>query len=223
MTRDGGATGIVLAGGAASRFGSDKLAAAYDGRTLLDRALAAAEAVCDELVVVAGQGAAPDTGRRAVPVRVIHDPEPYRGPRAGLLAGIEAATRPMALVVGGDMPWVRPPFLRALLGRLASDPRGAVAPILYGVLRPLPCAVRVAAIRARNPGREGSMLALLETLGVAPLAELAWRPVDPDGESLQDVDRPEDLAGPVELPVRGWMATWAHRQASGQKPDDPAR
>ena len=67
------------------------------------------------------------------------------------------------------------------------------------------------------------MLALLETLEVAPLAELAWRPVDPDGESLQDVDRPDDLAGPVELPIRGWMATWAHRQASGQKPDDPAR
>ncbi len=222
MTRDGGATGIVLAGGAASRFGADKLAAVYDGRTLLDRALGAAEAVCDELVVVVGQGAAPpDTGTRSVPIRVIHDPEPHRGPRAGLLAGIDAATRPLALVVGGDMPWLRPPFLRALLDRLASDQRGASAPILYGVLRPLPCAVRVAAVRARSPRRDGSMLALLETLEVAPLAELAWRPFDPDGESLQDVDRPEDLAGPVELPVRGWVATWAHRQVPERMPDEP--
>lgn len=209
MTRDGGTTGIVLAGGAASRFGSDKLAAALDGRTLLQRAVAALETVCDELVVVAGPGTTPNTRALSAPLRVIHDTETFPGPRAGLLAGIAAASHPLALVVGADMPWLRPAFLSMLLDRVAADERGAAAPVLYGILQPLPCAIRVASVRAASPGTRGSLLALIEALRVAPLAELAWRAVDPNGESLQDVDRPEDLAGPWDLPVRGWAATWA--------------
>jgi molybdopterin-guanine dinucleotide biosynthesis protein A len=46
--------GVVLAGGKSSRFGSDKALARIDGRTLLDRALAALEPQC-QAVVVAGR------------------------------------------------------------------------------------------------------------------------------------------------------------------------
>ncbi len=209
MRHEGGTTGIVLAGGAASRFGSDKLAAALEGRTLIQRAADALEAVCDELVVVAGQGQAPVIDARSPGVRVVHDSEAFPGPRAGIFAGVQAASHPLALVVGADMPWLRPAFLQALLDRLRTDERGAAAPILYGILQPLPCAIRVAALRDAAIAPHGSVLGLLEALRVAPLAELDWRAVDPGGESLQDVDRPEDLAGPWDLPARGWVATWA--------------
>lgn len=216
MTQDQGITGIVLAGGAATRFGSDKLAASFGGRTLLRRAVDALEAACDEVIVVAAPGTEPDPGPRVRPLRVLHDTAPFPGPRAALLAGIEAAAHPVAVVAGADMPWLRPAFLGALVERLARDDRAAVAPILYGILQPLPCALRVGAVRDAAPQPDGSLLALLERVGVAPLPELEWREVDPAGESLQDVDLPGDLAGPLELPVRGWMATW-----SGQRGGSP--
>jgi hypothetical protein len=56
--------------------------------------------------------------------------------------------------------------------------------------------------RAARPGPAGSLHALLGALGVAPLAEATWRAVDPAGQSLRDLDRPEQLAGPVHLPRR---------------------
>lgn len=41
-------SGIVLAGGRASRFGSDKLIAEFDAVPLLDRAVAAIASSCSE-------------------------------------------------------------------------------------------------------------------------------------------------------------------------------
>jgi molybdopterin-guanine dinucleotide biosynthesis protein A len=209
VTRDGGVSGIVLAGGAASRFGSPKLTAILDGRPLLEHTLEAVAAACDEAIVVAAPGARPVFAQRSIPVRVVHDPEPLAGPRAALLAAAGAARHPLAVVVGGDMPWIRPAFLRALVECLAADHRSAAAPILYGILQPLPFAARVEALRTLGVPAHGSLLGLLEALRVVPLPEPAWRPLDPAGASLQDVDRPEDLAGPLDLPVRGWSATWA--------------
>jgi len=208
VRQERGVTGIVLAGGASTRFGSDKLTARIDGRPLLQHAIDAVAPVSDEIVVVIGQGSEPSVASTR-PVRMIRDADRFPGPRAGLLAGVEAAAYPLAVVAGGDMPWIRPAFLRALLDRLEADDRGAAAPILYGILQPLPCAIRVTAVRVARGHRRGSLLALLEAAGVAPLAELAWRDVDPLGGSLQDVDRPDDLAGPADLPLRGWVATWA--------------
>ena len=48
---------LVLAGGASSRFGSDKLAATLDGRPLLHHALEAVAAVADRIVLVVAPGA----------------------------------------------------------------------------------------------------------------------------------------------------------------------
>jgi hypothetical protein len=38
-------------------------------------------------------------------------------------------------------------------------------------------------------------MALLTALRVMRLGEGTWRPLDPDGSTLRDVDIPEDLSG----------------------------
>lgn len=75
--------GVVLAGGQATRFGSDKALAELGGRTLLSRAFDALNGHC-ELVVIAG--------RERGPGRCIPDwPRPGMGPLAGIAAGLHLA------------------------------------------------------------------------------------------------------------------------------------
>jgi molybdopterin-guanine dinucleotide biosynthesis protein A len=75
--------GVVLAGGQATRFGSDKAMAELGGRTLLSRAFDALSGHC-ELVVVAG--------REQGPGRCIPDwPQTGMGPLGGIAAALHLA------------------------------------------------------------------------------------------------------------------------------------
>lgn len=205
-------SGIVLAGGRSERFGRDKLAEPIAGGTLLDAAVAAVAAVTSEVVVVVAPDGERPLGARSLGarslgerplgdagrIRLIHDPEAFGGPLVGLLAGLEAADEPLALVVGGDMPGLRPAVLALMVATLAETPdTDAVALHDGGRIRPLPLAVRVgratgAALAARARGAR-SLHALLDGLRVEGLAEPAWRALDPGGDTLRDIDRVSDL------------------------------
>ena len=198
------AAGIVLAGGRSSRFGRDKLAAALDGRTLLERAVAAvAAAGADPVLVVL----APEDARPLPPgARRIHDARAHDGPLAGVVAGLAALRRDegdgaraaLAIVVGGDMPTLVPTVLQRLLAAL-DDPAVAAAWLHDGQRpRPLPLALRIA---TATPIAAGLMAAgqrrlrdLPAALGAAIVDPAVWRPLDPTGASLRDVDVESDLA-----------------------------
>lgn len=198
---------IVLAGGASSRFGSDKLAASLDGRPLLHHALEAVAAIADRVVVVVAPGAhAPSVpGSLAARVVVARDAAAFGGPLAGLAAGLAADVTPaageaprIALVVGGDMPALVPAVLRLLVDTLGADPSlvamtlGASRPApLPMVVRPDPARTAIDAILASGGRR--SLLALLEAVPSATLPAETWRALDPVGATLGDVDRPGDL------------------------------
>jgi molybdopterin-guanine dinucleotide biosynthesis protein A len=194
-------SGIVLAGGRSSRFGSDKLIARVDGERLLDRAVAALVELVTEIVIVSEPGATRELPAGVpVPLRLVTDPEPFGGPLIGLLAGLEAAREPLALVLGGDMPSAVPDVLRLLLTRLVSDDaRRAAVLEARGRQVPLPVAIRTGAATdaARQLVGDGErrLRAILERLPTATLAEAEWRPLDPEARTLRDVDAPGDLAG----------------------------
>lgn len=192
-------SGIVLAGGRSSRFGSDKLVARVDGERLLDRVVAALSGLVTEIVLVSEPGAT----RRlpadvTVPLRLVSDPEPFGGPLVGLLAGLEAAKEPLVVALGGDMPSVVPDVLRLLVGRLAvDDTRQAAALEARGRAVPLPLALRTGAgtdaARQLVGDGERRLRAILDRLATMTLAEGEWRPLDPAAETLRDVDVPADL------------------------------
>lgn len=196
---DPGVSGIVLAGGRSSRFGSDKLAADLEGMTLLDRAVAGVAAVAAEVVVVVAPGAERTVAAVDRPVRFVADPERHGGPLIGLLAGLEVVEQPLVLVVGGDMPDLRADVLRHLVRSLrASDPAvGAIALRSRGALAPLPVAVRTGAATdvARRLVGDGErrLRSLFDHLPTRILEEGEWRPLDPDEATLRDVDVPADL------------------------------
>jgi molybdopterin-guanine dinucleotide biosynthesis protein A len=195
------ASAIVLAGGRSTRFGRDKLAEPVAGRPLLDHAILAVARVAREVLVLVppvgeiGRLARPPDS--AVRVAVIRDPEPFGGPLVALLAGLERAREPFALVVGGDMPGMSPDVLAAMLRALDASEADAVVLAFRGRRQTLPAALRVGAATqaARRLLSDGmrSLHALLDAVRTRELSEGEWRPLDPHAVTLHDVDLPGDL------------------------------
>ncbi len=166
-----------------------------DGSTILDLAIGAVAAVTTEVIVVI----APDAPAPALPsnARIVRDLEAFGGPLVGLAAALNATEAPVAIVVGGDMPRLRPAVLEAMRAALPSPP-GAAAVVLADESgpRPLPIVLGTAArlpLAVALASGEHSLRAFLDRLSVVALAPADWRPLDPDGDTLVDIDRPEDL------------------------------
>jgi len=202
-----GVVGIVLAGGASSRFGSDKLSVSVDGRPLLHRALASVASVADRVVVAIAPEAPSPSVPEALAGRIVfaRDAAAHGGPLAGLAAGLagigtfvrDEAPR-IALVVGGDMPALVPDVLRLLADALAADPSLVAMTLAGSHPAPLPLVVRTQAARTAidailASGGRRSLLALLDVVPSATLPEAVWRPLDPSGATLRDIDTPADL------------------------------
>ncbi|PCD01979.1 molybdenum cofactor guanylyltransferase [Sphingomonas spermidinifaciens] len=104
--------GAVLAGGRASRFGSDKGAALFEGRALIDHSLTALGRHCQGLVVV---------GRDWPGVPSVSDrPAPDLGPLGGLAGALHYALAIGAervLTLGCDTPLVPDTLLAELVAR----------------------------------------------------------------------------------------------------------
>lgn len=193
MTRE--RTGaIVLAGGRSTRFGRDKLAEPVHERPLLDHAIEAVQAVATNLVVVLAPGS-----KRPVPdgVVIAHDRVADEGPLAGVIAGLDALPEPIevVLIVAGDMPTLRPAVLDLLIRSVVEDPQVAAAVLDAG--GPMPMAVRrdVAARTAGIlfTGGERRLRALPERLLATVVPASVWRALDPDADTIRDIDRPSDL------------------------------
>ena len=211
-------TGIVLAGGRSARFrgpgGESKLDIELEGRTLLDRTIDALATVCRDLVVVG-----PTDGPRD-DVTYLGDPEPFEGPLAGIRRAL-VVEDDAVVVVGGDTPLVRPTLLAMLAGRLSDPACDAVVLADRDQWRPLPLALRVAtagpAIGSAFDRGERSIRRALAGLRLAVIGEAEWRAVDPEGDTLFDIDTAEDL----EL-ARRRLARPAQAAVSRPRTDPPS-
>ena len=145
--------GVVLAGGQATRFGSDKALAELDGHTLLARAVDLLSGWCEYVVVA---------GRETAPAPTLPDwPQAWMGPLGGIAAALHLAADEgyeAVLSVGVDSIGLPDD----LLERLNPAPAYVLAQPVIGLWP----ASAVAAIEAilEGSGRH-SMLALAEALG----------------------------------------------------------
>lgn len=196
-------TAIVLAGGASSRFGGDKLAAELGEAPVLHHTLRAVGPVAGEIVLVL----APDAAAPALPdelagrIVIARDTEAGGGPLAGVasaLAAVRWDASDIALVVGGDMPHLVPAVLRRLADRLEAEKGLGAITLDASPPAPLPMAIRPVAVRpvaqACLAGGRRSLRALLDAVGAATVPAADWRALDPDAATLRDIDTPQDLA-----------------------------
>jgi molybdopterin-guanine dinucleotide biosynthesis protein A len=189
-------TGIVLAGGRSTRFGSDKLRALYRRAPLLHHPVARLSEVCDEVIVVL----APDAPAPILPdvpgVRIARDASPD-GPLAGVHAGMSSVTTELALVAGGDMPELSVDVLRRMVSMAVERSADAVVLQEGDRTRPLPCVLRTRSAleftRRMLDGTGRRLRDLVGGLGAEVLDEATWVSIDPSRGTLRDVDVPGDL------------------------------
>ncbi len=149
--------GCVLAGGAASRFGSDKALAQLKGQSLLARAVDTLSGWCDTVVVV---------GRDEAPAPTLSDwPRPGMGPLGGIAAALRhahAGGHDAVLTCGVDAP-----FLPENLPELLSPAPAYLADQPVIGLWPTSAASAVEVILLS--GSKHSMRALAEAIGARPV------------------------------------------------------
>lgn len=184
---------VLLAAGAGSRFGGDKLMAPYRSGLLIDASLdAALAAPTDQVVVVTGSGAVALEAHlqsKTGAFRIVRCEDWRAGMSASLKAGIAAVEGADAVAVFlGDMPNVPPDLVAALAAAVAAG-AAAAAPVCEGRRgNPVVLGAEVLAQVAGLAGDRGAG-PLLEGLG----PRLALIPTDHRGV-LFDVDRKDDLA-----------------------------
>lgn len=187
------AVGIVLAAGAARRFGRPKVLADLAGRPMITHVVDAAfSAGLAPLVVVAGRD--PEPLRRALDasVRIVANPLAALGQSTSVRVGFEAAAMfdaATAVVLMGDEPGVSPRIIRRVV-EVAAD--GVPARARYTDGPGHPVAVPRAfweEIAAGVWGDEGARTVLAH-LAVRNVVVATSRPID--------VDRPADLDAAAE-------------------------
>ncbi len=117
-------TGVLLVGGASSRFGSPKALARLGEETLAERAWRVLGEACEERLAVG-------KGELELPFDVLDDGIELRAPIAGVIAGLREAKHEVAVFLPVDCPLVTPRLLRAL-GEARAVPQSGPLPGAYG-------------------------------------------------------------------------------------------
>ena len=191
-------TGVLLAGGASRRFPPNKLLHTYEGGPLFWRPLRALATACGEIVLVLASGAVePHLPLLGTSVRIVRDPAADQGPLVAFASALGGVDTEWALLVGGDMPDIKPALLSAMSERARASTADVVALADKGEAWPMPALFRVstarpAASRLVEAG-ERRLRAIVSELNTERVDEEWWTQHDPAGSWRRDIDRPSDL------------------------------
>jgi FdhD protein len=126
-------SGLLLAGGKSTRFGSNKAFLRLGGQLLIEQIVEKLARLSDDLILVTNEPAT--FGELGLPVRLVCDIEPGRGSLMGMYSGLQVARHPFALAVACDMPFLSVSLLRYMIP--ITHGHDLVVPYLGGHLEPL--------------------------------------------------------------------------------------
>ena len=177
---------FVLTGGRSERMGRDKALLEIDGVPMARR-------VTDELERAGAARVRCVGGDAAELIRLgldaVDDEHPGAGPLAGLLVALRVSSLPITLVAPCDLIDPRRDGFADLVAALDGAGRArAAVPLVDGTWRPLPCALRSAALASLD-----DVFAAGERAVHRGLAQLER--VEVDAGSFRDADTPDDLPG----------------------------
>lgn len=186
--------GYVLAGGASSRFGSDKAKAELGGKPMLARMRELLASVSGNVYIVAARApAGGDAG-------TIADRWPGEGPLGGIITALlaTAAATPVSewnLIVGCDMPFLTVSWLRYLVERAETSSADVIAPRSANGLEPL-CAIwRTESVVKAQTTFDSGVRKITEAMKRLPMEvvdEPEWKRFDTAGHLFWNMNTPAD-------------------------------
>jgi len=216
---------IVLAGGASTRMGQNKLWLTLDGQPLIERVLRRIRPISDDIIISANEPAPYARSARTLGItaQTVTDHYAGAGPLAGLHAGLLAARHDLTLLIAGDMPFISIDLVRTLAG-LAQGYQAVIpmAPVRHVAKRRYPQPERGAlveqtlhalyrrsclpAIARRLDAGEHQMLSFYADVRTRYVAPETMQAVDPGLLSFFNVNTPDD-----------WQEAQRLAHAAGQK------
>jgi molybdopterin-guanine dinucleotide biosynthesis protein A len=187
-------TALILAGGAASRFGRSKALQDVSGKPMIRRVVDAMAPLAGEVLISVTDETAADAMRSVLPAMTfVSDRRPGIGPVEGLRRGAEVAHGDRLLVAPCDAPLLRTELFR-LLGKALGNHQAAVPKL--EAFDPVRAVYRTSAVRgllAKQEGGPPSPSAVVDRLDAVFVEADQLRSVDPRLDSFLDVNTPADL------------------------------
>ena len=194
-------TVAINAGGRSRRMGRDKALVELDGQPMLAHVL---ERVSDlgqaQTLLVSNDHSA--HARFGLPM--LRDALPEGGSLGGIYTALLHSRYGHTLVVACDMPFLSPALLRHMLALREEGEYDVIVPRVAGYPQGLHAVYSqacIAPIRAQIESGRLKVIGFYDQVRVRYLDEAEWRPLDPDGRALHNLNTPEELAAAAKKKV----------------------
>ena len=184
-------TGVILAGGMSSRFGSNKAFAEVNGIQLIKRVIAIMGSVFEELIIITN--APGEYSFLGLPMH--EDLIKGLGPLGGIYTGIEKMHNRLGFFVACDMPFLNDNLIRYMI-EIDNDEFDAVVPKIDWKMEPLHALYSkncLPAIKGLMESGECMINKFFQTIRTRFIDEEEIKKHDPLLRSFLNINRPSEL------------------------------
>lgn len=185
-----GVTGVILAGGKSSRFGSNKAFAEFNGAPLIERVVNRLGSIFEHLIIITNS----PREFSYLNLPIYEDPIKGLGPIGGIYAGLEAMGDETGFFVACDMPFINEKLIRHIVA--IKNDFDAVVPKIDWKIEPLHALYTKSCLPAIiNLIESGSYQTIksFNSFRVRYVTETEIKEFDPELQSFMNVNRPDEL------------------------------
>ena len=183
-------TGVILAGGKSSRYGTNKALAKINGIPLIENVIRVMRSLFQDLVLITNT---PDE-YAYLELPMYEDLIKDLGPIGGIYTALNSITNDAGFFVACDMPFLNPDLIRHLVGIRADF--DVVVPEISGKMETLHALYSgrcIPAVRKLIDVHVYQTIRIFPEVSVRYLKENEIRRFDPELKSFFNVNRPEEL------------------------------
>jgi molybdopterin-guanine dinucleotide biosynthesis protein A len=187
-----GITGVILAGGKSTRYGSNKALAEVHGTKLIERVVRAIEPLFERLLLVTNT----PHEYSYLELPMVEDIIKGLGPIGGIHTGLETISDEAGFFVACDMPYLNENLLRYMV-TLKKD-FDAVIPRVGRMVEPLHSLYTkqcLPILRESIDSQVHQIMRFFQKIRVRYVDEEEMRSIDPRLRSFFNINKPEDLRG----------------------------
>lgn len=185
-----GVTGVILAGGKSSRFGSNKALAEFNGSPLIGRVADRLSSIFERLIIITNS----PHEYSYLKLPIYEDLIKGLGPIGGIYTGLEAMVDETGFFVACDMPFINEKLIRHIVA-IRND-FDAVVPKVDWKIEPLHALYKKTCLPAINKLIESGSYQTIKSFTsfrVRYVTEAEIKKFDPELQSFMNVNRPDEL------------------------------